>query len=159
GIMPVAFRLVAPANFLDPAAIAQIRFEADPACTGVPAEARTRTYDIRFGPNGNWYWGTLSGAQFGKAKPGAYPGYDWNLVILKITDDKALFLASDPPIWEMLTARSDLLIYVSASGTIHADELQWTFSGDFEYCADSERDEGYPECTVPEAVCRSENHR
>jgi hypothetical protein len=160
GQTPLAFRLVLPANFFEPASVTQIRFDADAMCTGLPPQLRSRTYAISFASRGGpWYIGTLSGADFGKALPGAYPGYDWNGLSVRITDDTAEFYASDPPIWEMLSAQSDLLIYVSAQGIIQADALQWTFSGSFAYCADSERDEGYPECKVPEVACRSQSHR
>ena len=155
----LSFRLVLAINTFDPADVVGARFDADPACTALPPEVRSRTYAVVLAPSGPSYRGALSGAQFGKAVPGVYPGYDWNTLGLRIVDDTAEWSADDPPIWEWLSAHSDLLIDVWARGTIHADTLQWVFTGSFAYCPDSERDEGYPECNVPEISCRSSAHR
>ena len=141
----------------------EVTFEADAACTDLLSAVRTRTNTASFASQGSSatdYFGTLSGADFARGVPGSYPGYNWNVLSVRVLDDVAQIFFSDPPIWEHLPPESDLVIEGDeAKGPVRADSSHWSFAGSFTYCPAAERGDSYPECEVPEFSCRSQNHQ
>lgn len=139
----------------------EVTFASDAACTSLPATARTRTYSLSLGssqsgPTGaSIYFGTLSGAEFGRSPLPGYPM--WNVVNVIVSDDVAEISFSDPEIWEHLTPETDLQIIGGGRGAAYADGAQWSFGGTFAYCPAAELDD-YPECRVPPIICQSRNH-
>jgi hypothetical protein len=132
----------------------QIAFEADSACTMLPAVARTRTYSATTGGNGSPYLIDLGTATFG-----GDGSYLWHTIYAKFVDDVAHLFFQDPPIWEQLTPSQYVVIYgTEAVGTIYDLPATLSFPGDFTFCAYAEPDR-YPECEVPEIVCRSKDHK
>lgn len=129
----------------------RMSFSADPVCAGLPAAVQTRTYTA----TANGALITLSGATFG-ASAG---GYDWQSLYVKASGDDVQLYFQDPPIWELLSAQEYVVIYGEyASGSVRELPATLSFDGFFKFCPDTERD-SYPECEVPEIVCRSANHR
>ena len=132
----------------------RVAFEADSACTMLPAVARTRTYSAAIGGNGSPYLIDLEGATFG-----GDGSYLWHTIYAKFVDDVAHLFFQDPPIWEQPTASQYVVIYgTEAVGTIRELPATLSFPGDFTFCADAEP-ERYPECAVPEIVCQSNDHK
>ena len=149
------FRLQSANGSLDLRGNYEVTFVVDAACTDIPASARTRTYSASLEQAGSFYLGTLRGADFAQGSP---PGYSaWNVLYVSAFEDLAHVYFSDPPIWEHLTPESDLVIYGDALGAIRADSPPWSFAGTVGYCAEPEPD-SYPECEVPEIVCRGQDH-
>lgn len=132
----------------------EIRFEADASCSNLPEAVRVRRYTARV--DGSSSVITLTGAQFGPPFEGRY---NWNSVYSQMDTGGAggLFF-EDPSVWELLTADSYISIFGDAYGVFdpeHTELLAW---GDFRYCS-SREDDSYPECAVPEIVCRSDRHK
>jgi len=132
-----------PANF-------EVTFTADPACTDLPIDARSRKFGLVFGGPG----ATLTGATF---VPSGNPYPAWNVLYTNLSDASADLWFQDPPIWEALSNESYLVIFGDAHGPIGPDTSTMRFWGRFEYCAEREPDT-YPECEVPEIKCQSGNH-
>jgi hypothetical protein len=130
-----------------------VTFVADPGCTALPADARTRTYTAAFGRGPST--ATLAGGRFPPASM-AYPY--WNVLYTRVDDESATVFFQDPPIWELLSDESYLVIYGDAHGRIAGDTSTLQFWGRFQYCPEREAD-GYPECEVPEVTCESANHQ
>ena len=115
----------------------------------LPPVARTRTYRASWGANG---------IDLGNATFGGDGSYLWHTIYARFVDDVAHLLFQDPPVWEQLTAEQYVVIYgVEAVGTVHDLPATLTFTGSFTFCAEAEPDR-YPECVVPEIVCRSTDH-
>jgi hypothetical protein len=130
----------------------RVTFSADSACQALPDVARTRTYTAA--AIGSLL--TLSGATFGPQ--GA--GYDnWATLAAKGTDDAVQLYFQDPPIWELLSPTQHLVIYgLEAVGSVRELPATLSFEGTFTFCAET-RPDAYPECRVPDIVCRSTQHR
>ena len=132
----------------------QIAFSADPACTMLPAVARTRTYSATTDGSGLPYLIDLGNATFG-----GDGSYLWRSIYVKFVEDVAHLFFQDPPIWEELTGDQYVVIYgIEAVGSIRDLPATLSFEGYFTFCADAEPDR-YPECEVPEIVCRSKDHK
>jgi hypothetical protein len=127
-------------------------FSADSACQALPDVARTRTYTAS--ASGSLI--TLSGATFGPQGS----GYDnWASLYAKFTGDSVELYFQDPPIWELLSPTQHLVIEsLEAVGSIRELPATLSFEGTFAFCTDTEPDH-YPECRVPEIVCRSKQHQ
>ena len=131
----------------------QVSFSADSACTTLPAVARTRTYSATTNGNGSPYLIELANATFGGGS------YLWHTIYANISGDDARMYFQDPPIWEELPSDQYLVIYgIEAVGTIRELPATLSFAGDFTFCPAAEPD-SYPECEVPEIVCRSNAHK
>jgi hypothetical protein len=127
-----------------------ISFSADAACTELPAVARTRTYSA-----------TTRGdlIDLGDATFGGDGSYYSNTVYASFVGDVAHLYFQDPPIWEQLTANQYVVIYgVEAVGSVRELPATLSFPGAFTFCSAAEPDR-YPECGVPEIVCRSNEHK
>ncbi len=130
----------------------ELRFEADSACTNLPESARVRRYTANFDGS---FGATLTGAQFGPA----FGQVTWDWVYGSIgTSTNGLLLFQDPEIWELLTPDSYVSIFGDAQGAIDPNHTELVAWGDFKFCPARE-DEPYPECAVPEIVCRSDRHK
>lgn len=130
-----------------------VSFSADPACTALPAVARTRTYIATLGGSGAPYLIDLFGATFG-----GDGSYVWHTIYATFADRDASLYFQDPPIWDQVTASEYVVIYGErAAGSIGELPVTLPFPGFVTYCAAVERDP-YPECAVPEIVCKSNNH-
>lgn len=153
GQLPAYFRLdsiTAPSS-LPPTF--HLTFAADAACTELPAAVRTRTYTAS-GGNSSGYVMDLRGATFGVGDG----SYIWHTIYANVFEDMATLYFQDPPIWEQLTPEQWVVIYgLKASGSIRDLPVTMPFAGSFTFCAETEADV-YPECEVPEIVCRSEHH-
>jgi hypothetical protein len=155
----ISFTLDSVNNPFDTQGTYEVTFDADVACKDLPSAARSRTYSVSFSQGGaTFYRGTLSGADFALGVPGSYPGYDWDVVNVRVLEDVAQISFDDPPIWEHLTPKADLVIYGDAQSPVRADTSHMSFGGSFTYCPAAER-ESYPECEVPEITCRSQSHQ
>jgi hypothetical protein len=127
----------------------QVSFSADPACTMLPPVARTRSYSATFGEYG---------IDLGNATFGGDGSYLWHTIYAKLVDDVTHLYFQDPPIWERLTADRYVVISgIEATGTTRDLPATLSFAGNFTFCAEAEPDQ-YPECAVPEIVCRSNDH-
>jgi hypothetical protein len=85
--------------------------------------------------------------------------YLWHTIYANFSGEIARMYFQDPPIWEQLPSNQYVVIYgIEAVGTIRDLPATLSFTGDFTFCADAEPD-SYPECEVPEIVCRSNEHR
>jgi hypothetical protein len=128
-------------------------FTADAVCSDLPAVARSRTYSAVAG--GQWL--DLGGAVFGSAPP-AYP--TMNSLYVRIVEDFAYLYASDPPVIELPTSDTHLMIEGTAEGPVRDGTSELSFRGSFSYCAASTHVEGaFYGCLVNTISCRSENHR
>jgi hypothetical protein len=129
----------------------QMTFSADAACSALPEAARTRTYGAIVSAS----LVTLTGATFGL--PGV--NYNWHTLYARFAGDDVQLYFQDPPIWELLSPSQYVVIDgLHATGSVRALPATLPFEGEFVFCADAEPDE-YPECRVPEIVCRSDRHR
>src|SRR4051812_44638414 len=129
----------------------RMTFSADPACSALPEIARTRTYTAT--SNGSLI--SLTGATFGR--PGG--GYDWRTLYAKFTGDDLTLFFQDPPVWELLSPTQHLVIEgLEATGSVRELPATLSFQGTFAFCGATEPDD-YPECSVPEIVCGSTQHR
>jgi hypothetical protein len=96
----------------------------------------------------------LASATFG----GDAGSYLWHTIYVKFVEDVAHLYFQDPPIWEQLTAEQYVVIYgLEAVGTVRDLPVTLSFPGSITFCAEVEPD-SYPECEVPEIVCRSNDH-
>jgi hypothetical protein len=128
----------------------QISFSADPACTMLPPVARTRSYSASVGENG---------IDLGNATFGGGGSYFWHTIYTRFVEDVAHLYFQDPPVWERLTADQYVVIYgIEAVGTVRDLPATLSFRGSFTFCAEAEPDR-YPECVVPEIVCKSTDHK
>lgn len=144
--IPPATPALLPAQF-------QISFSADSACTALPAVARTRTYSATTNGNGSPYLIELANATFGGGS------YLWHTIYADVSGENARMFFQDPPIWEQLPSDQYLVIFgIEAGGPIRELPATLSFAGDFTFCAVAGPD-SYPECEVPEIVCRSSEHR
>jgi hypothetical protein len=131
----------------------EVSFAADPNCTGLPTDSRTRTYTTTLIDGRST--ATLSGARF----PAASESYSsWNVLYTRVNGESADVWFQDPPVWESLSDDSYVVIFGDAHGRIAGDTSRLQFSGRFEYCPEREPD-GYPECEVRETTCESTNHQ
>jgi hypothetical protein len=131
----------------------EVSFAADPNCTGLPTDVKTRTYTTTL--NRGRSSATLRGARFPAATE-SYP--TWNVLGTRVDGESADLWFQDPPIWESLSDDSYVVIFGDAHGRIAGDTVRLQFWGKFEYCPKREPD-GYPECEVRETTCESANHQ
>ena len=130
-----------------------VTFDADAACTELPAAVRTRTYTAT-GGNSSSYVIDLRNATFGVGDG----SYNWHTIYASVFEDMATLSFQDPPIWEQLTPEQWVVIYgIKASGSISELPVTMPFAGSFTFCAETEADK-YPECEVPEIACTSQHH-
>lgn len=130
----------------------EVMFVADAACTDLPPVARRRTYVGSGGPLLH-----LSGAEFGTTV-----GYSsWDIIYLELSRDSAEAYLSDPPIWEHLTAQSDLVVDGNAKTTLsgEASRLSFNFRRLHILPCGGPSGERVSKCQVPEIRCRSTNHQ
>lgn len=143
---PVPLAVPLPGTF-------HISFSADAACTTLPAVVRTRTYSATIGGTGLPYLIDLGDATFG-----GDGSYLWHTIYATFVEGAVHLYFQDPPIWEQLTANEYVVIYgIEAVGSVGELPATLSFSGTFTFCAGADPDR-YPECDVPEIVCRSNNH-
>jgi hypothetical protein len=136
-----------------PSGTYEISFLADSGCTTLPEVARRRTYTATIG-TGSSQLIDLSNATFGGGG-----SYLWHTVYARFAEDAAHLFFQDPPVWEQLPDNQYVVIYgIEAVGSIRELPATLSFTGDFTFCADAEPD-SYPECELPETVCRSAGHR
>lgn len=128
----------------------QISFSADPACTMLPEVARARSYSARV---------VGDGIDLGNATFAGDGSYLWHTLYARFVEDVVHLYFQDPPVWERLTADEYVVIYgIEAVGTVRDLPATLSFTGSFTFCAKAEPDR-YPECVVPEIVCRSADHK
>ncbi len=131
----------------------EIRFEADAACSNLPEAVRVRRYMALVGGSSSVI--TLTGAQFGPPFQGRY---SWNILYLPDTGGPGMLFFEDPEVWELLTADSYVSILGDAQGVFDPEHTELAAQGVFRFCS-SREDDSYPECAVPEIVCRSDHHK
>jgi hypothetical protein len=133
----------------------EIRFEADASCSNLPEAVRVRRYMALVSGSSSTI--TLTGAEFGPPPPSQY---HLNTLDMEGTDPDGTsgFFFQDPEVWELLTGGSYVSIFGDAEGVFDPDHTELVARGDFRFCS-SREDGPYPECAVPEIVCRSDHHK
>lgn len=132
-----------------------LTFAADPVCPSLPEAVRTRTYSTTFPSWSAWRLITLGGAVFEPPGP-SYPGSEFNVISVSVSENFASFYFEDPDIIERVDATSSLSIYGHAEGTITDSISELPITGTFDFCGGRKADG--TGCTVA-ASCRSNNHK
>jgi hypothetical protein len=144
-----------PVNFVldfTPQAVAlrgdyRMTLAADASCVQLPAEARTRTYDVSLTPlSADFYEGSVRN---GASVVGA--------LFAQVDSGFASFAANDSDynVHEGLGGSASLFILFTASrAPVDALSLPVPMVGEFDYCADSPS----TGCRVPRVRCSSSNH-
>ena len=153
-----------------PAAIAgdyTLTFTADGACTTLPENLRSRTYEVTITPTPSRFGVSLDPATAYQVAPraGIFPGrirFFWvdvagNFVALRFGDpfDPAVIEAVAPDGHVAFSGRADVSVVDSLTSVVTP------FTGTIEYCVNPEISEDGYRCTAPpsrRARCDSDNH-
>jgi len=141
-----------------------LTFTADSACTTLPENLRSRTYEVAIAPSSFMFGSTPDlTTSFQVAPRGAFSGrvrYFWvnvagNFVALRFGD------SFDPAVIEAVVPEGHLAIAGSAAVSVDDSfrSVVAPFTGSIEYCFNPDISEDGYRCTAPAARCDSTNHQ